>query len=664
VNRGRFWKSARPPKLTCTFEARDLCAHVQHIEARGIDCNGAISLAPELGDMHFGSFTEAATLMHALPRAPVKLKRGGMLRVPVIEPTALDMIAAALAACEPGRGLITLGLPRKRTTCSLMLAPDALVSRMTAQKDVKLLRTLQEARSTPFRVLQESRLIVLSFDTSLDMWAEMRAWENVAVETFAQASARAGGAEAGLAMSFSLEDKARYFAARCPGRNWVIPFGLIQWKRLIVVLNTIEAGDARGFHADAVWTVQQDPAAALRPPNWYATLCAATALGLPEPSAHHPRMFAALAEASISVSQEMAVHPRVTCLSVHMCEHERAVRRAIESVDQRPQTPEVGFRLALGMHPSAMSFEKMVAAVHGMPAARLSNLLNMFAANASTDYAKETLQRLQRGEGGDCCVCMSEPATILTFCGHVYCAACVQELWTGVSPDSTVKCCVCRTQNFQDDWWRTLPKEHEFRETALMRELHRLRAESTGADGPRPLLVAVPSLSEAAALMGRLSHSLADGSAVLVSSLDDDGARASLVAALARAGVQMVVCPITDISHAALVTAHVQSLVLLGTHLPCQITEFSGGGRAYAYKPWLHAAVELVHGWAPPLAAEGLGVHLVSLCADPEQKGDKLAEQLREHFFCANEGEPTRAPIKYDLRSGKRHSRACLGSAL
>ena len=645
------------PALSVTSDAFDLSLHMQRIEAVPIDGNGAISLAPELGDMHFGSFEEVATTMHAPARSVVPRKCGGLLRAPLLDPPAMNCIASALVQCQPRQSVVHVGLSRQRTRCSLMLAPDELVSRMAPQGGVLLIRTLSEARATSLRALEENRLVVLSF--GVELLAELRAWEDSAITTFAQAWARTGGVDAALPLSFSSEDKARFFAARCPGQNWVVPFPLLQWNRLIVVLKSIEAGDAQRcrFFADATWAVLQDPSATLRQPNWYSALCAATVLGLPEPSAHHPHMFAAAAGASVSLQPELAVSPRFSCVSVHASEHEIAVRQALQS----DGAPETDFRLCLGMHPSILSYEKMVAAVHGMPVARLKSLLQTFAVNSSTEYAKDTLQRLERGEGGDCCVCMSEPGTILTFCGHVYCADCVHELWNGVPRESTVKCCVCRTQNFRDDWWLTIPKG-EFLGTALLSALLQL-----GKELPKPLLVALPSLSDATVLMGRLSFSGA--TAVVVSSLDEEGARAAMVAALARTDVQFVLCPITDISPVALTMAGVQTLVLLGTHLPCQVTEFSGGGRAYAYKPWLHAVVELVYGWAPPLAdgrvpyPSGLNVQVTALCADPLQKGESLIEQLQQQFARAEE-EPARAPRKYDLRSGRRNGRACIGSAL
>lgn len=654
-DRGMFRESKLVPELKIVSGSKALCEHLQRLESSALECDGTISLARELGSMHFGSFEEAATLMHAEPRAPLPRKFGGILRIPFLSSSALDTVAAAEVQSEVRRGDTIVGQMRKRTQCALMLAPPYLVAGMQPQNGVLLLHNLQEARATSFQALQSNRLVVLAF--SVEMLTDMRTWECDTVQVFAQSSARAGGAHPALALEFKLEDKARFFAARCPGQNWVIPFSLLQWSRLFVVLKAIEAEDACRFCADSRWTLMEDRAATLRPPSLYAAQCAAAALGLPEPSAHHPRVYAALVESSVSLCPPLTAPPTFACVRIECCEQEDAVRRALNSLGDRSLAPEVGFRISLGMHPSPLTFEKMVAAVHGMTPARLEQLMGLFAKCAATEYAKERLQMIQGGKHEDCCVCMSETANTMTFCGHMYCTGCMQELWAGVQLDASVKCCVCRAHNYYDDWWRMVSHEQTFREPAVLRALQNLRADCLVNQPHAPLVVALPALSEATALLTRLCYSYGPSSALLVSSLDERGANAAMLSAL-ESSAQFVLCPLTDLSAAALVSKGIRTVALIGTSLPCQITEFGGGAQAYSYKPWMHAAAELVYAWAPLTIA---GVRMVILCEDAQRKGTQLAEKLGE-LFEHSECEPTRLPRKYDLRSGKNRSRASSGS--
>ena len=663
VEQGPFREPQTKASVVLQTEA-SVAQWFSRVEATFLNTGLPFSLAKGLGAMTFASFDSPAACLHGFEKPPANF-RGGVLRLADASPASLELCLDSIPRSPAGARNPQLGAARMNMPCTLVLLEARKALNVAPAADVFVARTLQEAMGLSFAALHQLRAVVLCLasDSAKDevsgiSLAALREWQADAVQVFVQATARAGmGADGALPLSFAPEDQTRYFVAQCPRRpGWTFPWTLIQWERLIVDCDLRQESAAFSAEIRVALVVGAD--ALVGPLPWRAASQACTALGLPALNAHHPDLYAALQEHSALLR---VPGPRVSIRAVHTpaSPAELQVRQALLGMHPvSASAPHSGaLRVALGAHPSPISFEKMVASVHGMPSEKLTELLDMFASDTQHEYAREQLSRLHQGAIEACAVCMCEPPSVMSFCGHTYCAECAQELQRrqeGPASSAYSKCCVCREPIYADDWWRLSP-EPCFVRPALLQALLDARQPSSVA----PVVVAVASVGEAAMLCARLRQTLGRDHAEVVQAQGAGAcARLSLMLASPTA---YVVAAVADLCADCLVRGGVRELVVLSAGGPCHISASDGSAQPLAFLPWCAVLGPLVHDWSRAQSASGIETRVRIL---GDLNPDPLLHELQEALTAPQEVEPARAPRNYDLRSKARRSRTCTGAAL
>jgi hypothetical protein len=573
------------------------------------------------------------------------------------------------------------GDTRIPTTCSLVLLSASRTKYLTPGSGVLVLRNLEDAQSISQETLGHMRAVVLCMASSAHQdeqggitAASLCHWQAEAVQVFAQASARAGlGADGALPLSFSLQDQLQYFVAQATRlQGWSLPFTLMHWDKLLVDA-ALDPDCYLNLSAESRFVMLESPDALVAPLHWRAAYRACTALGLSTHlSAHNPGFFASLQAHTAVVRPPTPTAVKVRAIVAAVSVAEDRVRQEIQRVYDRESAKSYGLRLALGAQPAPISYEKMVASVHGKTYEGLQALLGEFAGGPQLDFAREQLGKLHAGSADLCAVCMCEPPTVMTFCGHLYCWECAQELKrsqeTPAASIANSKCCVCRAPIFSDDWWRLVPAgtPPAFERPALLQALLDVRAAQAAAQGAtKPVVVAVPTLADVSMLCGRLAQSLGSGSAELLSSVPHTEHYATLIASKAA----FLVCAATDLRASCLVRADIRQLVVLGSCRPCQHSVQPGGAQPYAYASWACVLGPLLLAWGSGQQTQRGGTVDVVILEDSAAPHLALVSQLQK-LLGASEAEeaeparePARAPRNYNLRS-KARARQCTGANL
>jgi hypothetical protein len=350
---------------------------------------------------------------------------------------------------------------------------------------------------------------------------------------------------------------------------------------------------------------------------------------------------------------------------------EDRVRQAVQRIcGTDVNNPTAALRLSLGAHPSPIAYEKSIAAVSGKTYEGLVALLGEFAGGPQVDFAREQLGKLRASGPELCAVCMCEPPTVMSFCGHLYCWECAQELKrrqdSPAASHAYSKCCVCRAPNFADDWWRMVPagQSAPFERPALLQALLDVRAaQPRAAQPPKPIVVAVPTLADVAMLCGRLAQSLGSGCAELLSSVPETEHYSTLIGTKAA----FVVCAATDLRASCLARADIRQLVVLGSNRICQHSMHPGGAQPFALASWTAVLAPLLVAWgSQQQSLRGAQVDVLVL-EDTTTPSLALVVQLKRLFDTVQDSEPVReparAPRNYNLRSRAR-ARMCTGAAL
>jgi len=679
VQQGPFRESMQPCGIAHLGAEADLRHWLAITGSEALELGLPFSLDEQLGTMQFASFDTPAVFMHG-PQGPHttgstrKAVRGGVLCLPYASPACL---ALCLQSIPQGTGMRIpppLGATRIPVPCTLVLLDARRALPLAPVPGVLVIRTLQDAQGVDLPSLHQLRAVVLcvaSEDGATGVTTTaLREWEQAAVQTFVQASARAGlGADGLLPLHFEALDQTRYFVRHCPHRKgWGAPWTLLQWERLIVDCDIDThpypalAEITSSFSADIRLALLEDAEALLGPLAWLGASRACAAAGLPALNAHHPGLFASLQAHSVAVRVAPGDPPRVRALHARSTQAEAQVRQTL--LMQHPLPPGLpthcaSLRVALGAHPTPISYEKSVAAVHGMPRDKLAALLDEFAGSPQLEFARDQLRKLGAGDAETCCVCMSEPPTIMSFCGHLYCAECAQELQRSqefsASDPSTAysKCCVCRTPTYADDWWK-LCKEPAFVRPMMLETLLGMRRD-------KPVLVVTASVVDAMMLCARVHQSLGEGfSVVHAQYTSHDTAPSQRLAAKLASKHGFVVCAATDLCAQALVLSDVRELVIVSAGGPCALSSRDGSALPHAYQPWLPALIPIIYPWSCAQRLKGIETSIVVL---GHLNAEALALELQDALSLRDDDEPERAPRAYDLRSkAKRHT--CTGATL
>lgn len=499
------------------------------------------------------------------------------------------------------------------------------------------------------------------------------------IELFGIALARAASQRQGAYLRHI--DKKRALVARLAAGTmpkWTLPLSMYQWQRVIVSQKCGNSAFLDILQRDR-WALVEDAGCA-EPGAGMSVSVAKTAArlqGLPDPTFESATLFGHLQLRSIVLcagsrrdlrtdsrkgSRNGSANESWTCLVSRPSVQERQTRSLITKMahdstiqrsDPQPQQdqeeeqeiellPLQRLRLALGVFPCALEYEKAVACTVGARAEHLLDILEVHVPTPAIEYTRAQLRRIadEKPEAvGDCCVCMSETATIITFCGHLFCEGCMDMLVAGSGSgigaengagssnsrggDGGIRCTVCRAVNYYDDLWKLRMNGPLLRPLpAMLHELVQLAAAGKDlcahmdtADTrmpnpfrPMPLLVAVPSACMAAALAEQMSDGILqmrrESHGPLVSAIADvESIRDLLVSCTSPSSANCMEAFVVD---AATLTAafakggqpgHTYRIALVGVDMPCEKMNADYAVNADVVQTWdsaIHALVEVL----------------------------------------------------------------------
>jgi hypothetical protein len=501
------------------------------------------SLAPCFGPMQWGP---TPTIWGKEFEEPIaKQYVGGVFRTPRIEVASVRMLVEGIVGAQTRVGADVrrslLGSTKLATRATLLVLDAELVAILChgcVQQPLAphtLIDCGPDGDFGPFAPLRAEDVtqcgVIIVADKAFLRHAASEANH---VELFGYALARANSQRQGAVQSRA--DKARALVARLAAGSmtqWALPLSMYQWQRVIVsqkccnsVLDVLQRER---------WALVEDEGCA-EPGAGMSLSVAKTAArlqGLPSPSFESASLFGHLQQRSVVLCEsagEGSGAGRWACAITRPHDNERQtqafiVKRVQESnmIPGNKLLPLHHLRLAFGVYPCALEYDKAVACTAGARAEHLLDILEVHVPSPAIEFTRAQLRRIASEAVGDCCVCMSEAATIITFCGHLFCEGCVDMLIQGSGSsdpqehEDGIKCSVCRATNYLDDFWKLRLDGPLLRPLpAMLQELVELATADNNpeaaapADASRqmPLLVAVPSACVAMSVAEQMSDGI------------------------------------------------------------------------------------------------------------------------------------------------------------